>query len=192
MKKLYIATKNAHKINEIHDILLAVGIEAQGFPDLPEIEETGLTFEENASIKSEYLSKMTDKFVIADDSGIEVDALNNAPGVYSARYAGVHGDDKANNLKLLKAMENETNRKCRFVCVIALAKDGKTVKTFRGEVSGTLGYKEEGSKGFGYDPLFVTSCGKTMAQLSENEKNAISHRKNALEKLCLFFAGKHF
>lgn len=192
MKKLYIATKNTHKINEIHDILLDIGIDAQGFPDLPEIEETGVTFEENASIKSEFLSKLTEEFVIADDSGIEVDFLNNAPGVYSARYAGVHGDDKANNRKLLKAMENATNRKCRFVCAISLAKDGKTVKNFRGEVEGILGYKEEGSKGFGYDPLFITSCGKTMAELTEKEKNAISHRKNALKQLCDFFAGKHF
>lgn len=192
MKKLYIATKNTHKINEIHDILHDVGIEASGFPDLPDIEETGATFEENASIKSEYLSKITDEFVIADDSGIEVAALNNAPGVYSARYAGLHGDDEANNSKLLNAMKDETDRRCRFVCVIALAKGGNIIKTFRGEVEGILGYKCEGSKGFGYDPLFIIAGGKTMSQLSEKEKNAISHRKNALRKLALFFTEKNF
>lgn len=187
MKKLYVATKNAHKIKEIHEIMEEVGIDAAGFPNLEEIEETGITFEENASIKSDYLSKLTKEFVIADDSGIEVEALNNAPGVYSARYAGVHGDDEANNRKLLQEMDGKKNRACRFVCVIALSKEGKTVKTFRGEVSGTLGYECKGVNGFGYDPLFITQDGRTMAELTKKEKNSISHRKNALEKLSSFF-----
>lgn len=186
MKKLYIATKNGHKIKEIQDILTNIGFEVTGFPNLSEIEETGATFEENAAIKSDYLSKLTDDFVIADDSGLEVEALGNAPGIYSARYAGVHGDDEANNKKLLDETSKCENRNCRFVCAIALSKNGKTIKTFRGEVEGSLGYESKGENGFGYDPLFVTENGKTMAELTENEKNSISHRKKALESLKIF------
>lgn len=189
MKKLYIATKNGHKIKEIEDILKNSGFIVEGFPNLGEIEETGATFEENAAIKSNYLSKLTEEYVIADDSGLEVHALNNAPGIYSARYAGVHGDDVANNKKLLAETAECKNRACRFVCTIALSKKGATIKVFRGEVAGSLGYVSKGKNGFGYDPLFITENGKTMAELTENEKNAISHRKKALEYLKKFLLG---
>lgn len=186
MKTIYIATKNKHKIKEIQDILDDININAQPFPNFANIAETGTTFEENAAIKALKLSLLTQEFVIADDSGLELDALGGAPGVHSARYAGVHGDDKGNNAKLLQDMEGVDDRRCRFVCVIALAKEGAVIKTFRGEIQGTLGHKEEGENGFGYDPLFVTNSGQTMAQLTKNEKNDISHRRLAVEKLKIF------
>ena len=150
---------------------------------MPEIEETGSSFEENASLKAMALSKLITGYVMADDSGISVDALNGAPGIYSARYSGLHGDDKANNEKLLKDMENENNRTCRFICAIVLAKEGKIIKTFRGEVSGVLARIPCGSGGFGYDPIFVLPDGRHIAELSSDEKNAISHRNRALKAM---------
>ena len=181
---IYAATKNKGKIKEINDILNGSNFECRVFPELEDVEETGTTFEENASIKSNFLSnKLKDEYVIADDSGLCVDYLNGQPGVYSARYAGIHGDDNANNKKLLKEMENVENRACKFVCVISLSKNGKTIKTFYGELCGTLGYEEKGSNGFGYDPLFMLENGKTTAELSSEEKNKISHRYKALDQL---------
>lgn len=179
---IIIASKNKHKIEEINSILNGTGFNCIGSPiEYDDVEETGTTFEENASIKSDFLSlKLPNALVIADDSGIEVDALNKLPGVYSARYAGEHGNDKENNKKLLKDMEGIFNRSCRFVCVITISKNGKTLQSFRGTVEGTLGYEEKGDNGFGYDPLFVLPSGLTTAELPSNEKNKISHRYNAL------------
>lgn len=182
-KKIYVASKNLHKIKEISEILKSSGFETKGFPNLPEIEETGSTFEENACIKAGFLSKLTDCPVIADDSGLEVSALGGAPGVYSARYAGIHGDDEANNRKLLKNMEWEADRQCKFICVIALAFRGEIINIFRGEAVGMLGFEEKGDNGFGYDTLFITDNGKTMAELAPEEKNRISHRNGALKLL---------
>lgn len=156
---------------------------------MPEIEETGAAFEENASIKAAGLSRLTGGFVIADDSGISVDALGGAPGIYSARYSGIHGDDKANNEKLLKDMSGVSDRACRFVCVIALAKNGKVVKTFRGEVAGFLAESPSGAGGFGYDPVFILPDGRSMAELSAGEKNSVSHRRKALEALKAYLDG---
>ena len=142
------------------------------------------SFEENAKIKADFLSsKLKDEYVIADDSGLSVDALNGAPGIYSARYSGTHGDDKANNLKVLKEMQGIENRKCRFICAIALSKNGKTVKTFHGELEGIVGYEERGENGFGYDSIFLLPNGKTTAEIESEEKNKISHRYKALEQL---------
>ena len=112
-----------------------------------------------------------------------MDALNGAPGIYSARYSGTHGDDKANNLKVLKEMHGKENRKCRFICAIALSKNGKTVKTFHGELEGEVGYEERGENGFGYDSIFLLPNGKTTAEIKSDEKNKISHRYKALEQL---------
>lgn len=190
VKKLYIASKNLHKIREIREILKDSDFEADGFPDLPEIEEKGYTFVDNACIKAEFLSKLTDCPVIADDSGLEVLALGGAPGIYSARYAGIHGDDGANNRKLLKNMEWETERQCKFICVIALAFRGEVVNIFHGEVNGKLGLEEKGENGFGYDSIFITENGKTMAELSPEEKNIISHRRMALMSLKLFLKNR--
>ena len=182
--KIYVATKNQGKIKEINKILSDAGIECESFPNMEDVEETGVTFEENAKIKADFLSsKLKDEYVIADDSGLSVDALNGAPGIYSARYSGTHGDDKANNLKVLKEMQGIENRKCRFICAIALSKNGKTVKTFHGELEGIVGYEERGENGFGYDSIFLLPNGKTTAEIESEEKNKISHRYKALEQL---------
>ena len=151
-----------------------------------EIEEDGQTFEENSYKKAYEIMKVTGKTTIADDSGLMVDYLGGAPGVYSARFAGEECDDKKNNEKLLKLLKNQVgdDRKAKFVSVITLIfPDGETI-TARGECSGRIIGAEAGENGFGYDPLFVPDgyC-KTFAQLSEEEKNAISHRAKALETL---------
>ena len=185
MKRLLLATKNLHKIKEFSEILENVQVvsafEETGVKD--DIEETGHTFEENAKIKAEYLSKFTKQPVIADDSGIEVEYLEGAPGIYSARYAGVTATDEDNNKKLLAELKGVSNRNAKYVCVIALAQEGKTIKTFRGEVKGRIALEPKGENGFGYDPIFLTSSGRTMAELSSEEKHKISHRKKAIELL---------
>ena len=122
-------------------------------------------------------------YVIADDSGLSVESLGGAPGVYSARYAGNHGDDNANNKKLIHEMQGKKIRKCKYECVIALSKNGKTIKTFYGHIDGEVAEYEKGSGGFGYDPLFLLPNGKTMAEISIEEKNKISHRFIALNQL---------
>ncbi len=182
--KIYVASKNKHKLEEIRGILN--DIDVLEFDSLPDIEETGTTFEENARIKSEFLSKLVDYPVIADDSGICVEALNNAPGVYSARYAGENATDDDNNRKLLKEMDGISNRNCSYACVISLAVGGVEVANFRGEVAGELLNTAQGSGGFGYDPLFMLKDGRVMAEISNDEKNAISHRKKALEQLLIY------
>ena len=182
--KLYAATKNKGKILEINKILHDAGIECESFPNMEDVEETGTTFEENAKIKADYLSsKLKDEYVIADDSGLSVESLGGAPGVYSARYAGNHGDDNANNKKLIHEMQGKKIRKCKYECVIALSKNGKTIKTFYGHIDGEVAEYEKGSGGFGYDPLFLLPNGKTMAEISIEEKNKISHRFIALNQL---------
>lgn len=182
--KLYAATKNKGKILEINKILHDAGIECESFPNMEDVEETGTTFEENAKIKADYLSsKLKDEYVIADDSGLSVESLGGAPGVYSARYAGNHGDDIANNKKLLQEMQGKKIRNCKYECVIALSKNGKTIKTFYGHIDGEVAEYEKGSGGFGYDPLFLLPNGKTMAEISIEEKNKISHRFIALNQL---------
>ncbi|HBN82479.1 MAG TPA: non-canonical purine NTP pyrophosphatase [Clostridiales bacterium] len=186
MKKVVVATKNKGKLKEIKEILKefdfdVISMEEAGKFD--DIEETGGSFEENAIIKASHIQKLTDTMVIADDSGLEVDALNGEPGVYSARYAGEHANDLKNNQKLLEALKDvpEEKRTARFVCAIAVALDGQSVFTVRGTVEGLIEQAPVGTNGFGYDPLFyLPQHGKTMAQLSPDEKNKISHRGNAL------------
>ena len=181
---LYTATKNQGKIKEINEIMERAGIICKSFPNMENVEETGSTFAENAAIKADFLSaKLKDEYVIADDSGLSVDALNGAPGIYSARYSGTYGDDKANNLKVLKEMQGKENRKCRFICAIALSRNGKTIKTFHGELAGEVGYEERGENGFGYDSIFLLPNGKTTAEIENDEKNKISHRYKALKQL---------
>lgn len=186
-----VASNNAHKIEEIKTILGAVMPDAEfkamgEVGGLPEPEETGTTFEENAFIKAETIHAATGLPTVADDSGLMVDALDGAPGVYSARYAGVHGDDAANNAKLLRELAGvgEGGRTARFVSCVAFVAHG--VRTCGvGFCEGRVGFEGRGEHGFGYDPLFLPddTPGKTMAELLPEEKNAISHRRHAIEAL---------
>ena len=184
-KCIVVATGNAHKLKELGDIfggmVELVSMKDAGFRG--DIVEDGDTFEANAAIKAEAVARVTGLPALADDSGLSVDALGGAPGVYSARYAGDHGDDQANNDLLLKNMANETNRTCRFVCAMALALPGEETRVVRGECVGELLHERAGEGGFGYDPLFMYKTGKTFAEMTEKEKNAVSHRAVASEKI---------
>ena len=191
-RTIVVATGNAHKLTEIEailsEVLPGVRFVALGqLGDFPEPEENGTTFLENAIIKAEAAVDATGLAAIADDSGLVVDALDGAPGVYSARYAGVHGDDAANNAKLLANMEDveDAQRTARFMSVVALIDAAGMVLTGTGACEGTVGREERGEHGFGYDPLFLPqeTPGKTMAELTPEEKNAISHRFYALQDL---------
>lgn len=185
--KIVAATGNKHKIEEIESITKKFGMNVitkaeAGVGDL-EVEETGTTFEENSLIKAEAIMKATGMPAIADDSGLEADALNGAPGVYSARFSGEGATDESNNAKLLKLMENIPNdeRSARFVSVVTLCFPDGTVVAARGECPGTLRRSPRGDGGFGYDPLFVpVGYDKTYAEISAEEKNIISHRAKAL------------
>lgn len=184
--KVFLATGNKHKVDEIKAIFSGVkDIEIYSIKDgieIPEVVEDGQTFEENSAKKAMEIAKYTNMITIADDSGLCVDALNGAPGVYSARFSA-EGTDEANNKKLMEVMKNEKNRKCKFVSVVTLGKPDGRVYSFRGEVEGELLYKPKGNKGFGYDPYFnVKEYGKTLAEMPEI-KNKISHRAMALKKL---------
>ena len=191
---LYVATKNKHKLKEIGQIL--TGFEVVSAYDHitkdMDVEETGNTFLENASLKARTLSRMLDGYVIADDSGLSVDVLDGAPGVYSARFAGQNATDDDNNHKLLKVMQSvpDEARGASFICVIALAKGGMVEKTFGGICQGEVAREYKGSNGFGYDVIFRLPDGRHMAELSEEEKNSISHRNMALQSLKEYLEGK--
>jgi XTP/dITP diphosphohydrolase len=160
-------------------------------PEITPAEETGATFSENAALKAVGASRFFDGLVIADDSGLEVDALGGAPGVVSARYSGVGATDATNRAKLLAELgkTGDAPRAARFHCVIALARGGGVVATFDGAVEGRIMDMERGDGGFGYDPLFVPDgCGQTFAELSAAVKNSLSHRARALAKLAAFLA----
>ena len=185
--KIVAATGNKHKIEEIESITKKFGMnvitKAEAGVDDLEVEETGTTFEENSLIKAEAIMKATGMPAIADDSGLEADALNGAPGVYSARFSGEGATDESNNAKLLKLMENipDDERSARFVSVVTLCFPDGTVVAARGECPGTLRRSPRGDGGFGYDPLFVpVGYDKTYAEISAEEKNIISHRAKAL------------
>lgn len=196
-KTVVVASNNAHKIEEIRAILGPVlpGAEFKAMGEiggLPEPEETGTTFEENAFIKAQTIHDLTGLPTVADDSGLVVDALDGAPGVYSARYAGEHGNDAANNAKLLAEMADvpQGRRTARFMSCVAFVDKGVRVCGI-GSCEGTVGFEPKGTNGFGYDPLFWPddTPGKTMAELEPAEKNAISHRKHAIEALAGQLAG---
>lgn len=187
---LLLATRNAHKTREIQRILGPhfVVRDLSKHPEIPEIEESGKSFEENAALKAMAASKKLPELVIADDSGLEVDALNGAPGIYSARYAGERATDQENNDKLLHELERahagKDRRSARFRCVLALAREGRMLGTFEGVVEGTIVDSPQGHGGFGYDPLFLpTGLDKTFGELGPAEKDRLSHRASALEKL---------
>ncbi|MBQ3080617.1 MAG: ribonuclease PH [Clostridia bacterium] len=186
--KLVVATRNFGKIRELKALLgdkFDVSSMAEaGVND--DVEETGETFAENALIKAEALNKALGCAALADDSGLIVDALGGAPGVYSARYSGVHGDDEANNVKLLDALRDvPAPRTARFACAIALVRPGREKLIVEGTSEGKIAFEKKGEGGFGYDPLFECNQlnGKTFAQAGDEEKNLVSHRANAIRAL---------
>jgi XTP/dITP diphosphohydrolase len=189
MKEVIIATKNPGKAREFEHIFAPRGVEVRtllDFPEIPDVEETGKTFEENAILKAEAVSKILNKMVIGDDSGLMVDALEGRPGIYSARYAGEPKNDQANTAKLLKELSGvpEEKRTARFYCALAVAVPNQDTLTVSGTCQGRILDEPRGTNGFGYDPVFfVPEKGAAMAELSSDEKNKISHRANALKKL---------
>jgi XTP/dITP diphosphohydrolase len=189
---LYCATTNAGKLREFQ-VALRDSVPLESLPGLESIappEETGLTFEENAAQKALYYSKFCDGYLFADDSGLEVDALQGAPGVYSARFAGPNATDAANNELLLDRMGGVTQRAARFVCVIALAESGRLVHAFRGEVEGELLEAPRGTGGFGYDPLFFfPPFGCTFGEAPLDRKMEVSHRSQALRQMREYLDG---
>lgn len=189
MKKVIIATQNKGKAKDFEALFGPLGYEVLTLQDVAEdmdVEETGVTFEENAILKAEAVAERLQTTVIADDSGLEIDALNGEPGVYSARYAGGEKSDEANIDKVLGNLADvpEAERTARFRCVLAIAAPGKETKTFSGSCEGSILTERRGENGFGYDPIFwVPTEGKAMAELVPAEKAAISHRGNAIRSL---------
>jgi XTP/dITP diphosphohydrolase len=199
--EMVVATRNRKKLDEIRRILegIDVGLHMlDEYPDCPEVEETGRTFEENAVKKAREVASHTGRTALADDSGLEVDALAGAPGVYSARFAALDGtggevSDKTNTDRVLSKLGRipDTERGARFVCVIALARPGGDVRTFEGTVEGRIGRTPVGESGFGYDPVFYPEGhGRTFAQMKPEEKDGMSHRGKALRMLRQYLAGK--
>ncbi len=184
--RLVLATRNAGKVRELERILGGLDVElvdgaAAGLGD---VEETGTTFEENALLKARAGVAASGLVCVADDSGLEVDALDGAPGVRSARYAGAHGDDAANTALVLERMAGRADRTARFVCVAALVTPDGREETTRGTLDGTLTEAPRGSGGFGYDPILeVQGDTRTSAELSPDEKDAVSHRGQAFRAL---------
>ena len=182
--ELIFATHNNNKVKEVAQILPSYlsmkSLTDIGFFD--EIEETGKTFEENALLKAKTIFEKTGKNIFADDSGLVIEALNGAPGVYSARYAGT-GKDEDNIAKALKELDGKTNRKAYFISIFCLILNGKEY-FFEGRIDGAISTEILGENGFGYDPIFIPDgFSKSFAQMSAEEKNAISHRAKAVEKL---------
>ncbi|MGA2215056.1 MAG: RdgB/HAM1 family non-canonical purine NTP pyrophosphatase [Bryobacteraceae bacterium] len=184
--KLYCATTNRGKLREFQ-MALQNSFQVEPLPSLastPPCEETGNTFEQNAIQKALYYSKHASQFLFVDDSGLEVDALGGAPGVYSARFAGPNATDAANNQLLLDRMRGVGDRTARFVCVVALAESGRLVRIFRGEVEGRLTDEPRGANGFGYDPLFFYQpFGCTFGEAPLARKMEVSHRSKALQAM---------
>ncbi|MEH7483635.1 XTP/dITP diphosphatase [Neobacillus drentensis] len=189
MKEVIIATKNPGKAREFEHIFASRGIEVRtllDFPEIPDVDETGSTFEENAILKAEAVSQALGKMVIGDDSGLMVDALEGRPGIYSARYAGEQKNDQNNTDKVMSELKGlpEEKRSARFYCALAVAVPGQETITVSGTCEGRILEEQRGTNGFGYDPVFyVPEKGLAMAELSSDEKNKISHRANALKKL---------
>lgn len=191
MQQLVFATNNRHKLDEVEakikGRLKLLSLNDIGCTD--DIEETGLTFHENATIKSHHIWDKYKLSCFGDDSGLEIDALNGEPGVFSARYAGKHGDHNANINKVLDKLNNTDSRSARFKTVISLIWNGDE-HFFEGVVEGTIRHHRSGDAGFGYDPIFQPDgCAITFAEMTLEEKNSISHRARAIEKLLAFLNG---
>lgn len=186
MEKIVFATNNAHKLAELRQMLggrfQLLSLSDIGCHD--DIPETGSTFEENALQKARWVKERYGYDCFADDSGLEVDALGGAPGIMSARYAGTHGDSDANNARLLRELGDSTDRRARFRCVIALLQGDAPARFFNGSVEGEILHEAAGCGGFGYDPLFrPLGWNHTFAEATPDEKNAISHRGQAVKAL---------
>lgn len=187
--ELLIASRNQKKKKELETILSGFDVKLlslDDLPPLPEVEEDGLTFAENAIKKALTVARQSKLLTLADDSGLVVDALQGAPGIYSARYAGPDANDAKNNRKLLQALQEipDTERTARFVCVIALASPDGNVQTVKGSCEGRIDRTLHGAGGFGYDPLFIPDgYEQSFAELPAEEKNRISHRGMALQKI---------
>ncbi|WP_329385032.1 RdgB/HAM1 family non-canonical purine NTP pyrophosphatase [Streptomyces sp. NBC_01351] len=189
--RLILATRNAGKVSELHAILSDAGLPhelvgADAYPEIPDVKETGVTFAENALLKAHALAQATGLPAVADDSGLCVDVLNGAPGIFSARWAGRHGDDEA-NLRLLLAQLgdiDDTHRGAHFFCAAALALPDGTERVVEGRLLGTLRHDPSGTGGFGYDPILQPlGESRTCAEMTAAEKNAISHRGQAFRAL---------
>ena len=187
---ILIATKNEGKTKEFRQFFAQLGYKVENlnaYPDLPDVAETGLTFEENARLKAETIAELTGKMVLADDSGLKVDVLGGMPGVWSARFSGPDATDASNNAKLLHELAmvfEQKDRSAQFHCTLVMAAPGAQSLVVEADWEGYIATAPQGENGFGYDPLFlVGESGKTSAELSLDEKNKISHRAKALEKL---------
>lgn len=189
LPRLIIATRNAHKTAEIRAMIgdrFAV-LDVTAFPECPEIPETGTSFLENARLKALGISTVVDGLVLSDDSGLEVDALGGAPGVWSSSFGGEEGNHARNNARLLDEMAGESDRRARFRCTMVLAESGIELAHFSGTVEGRIIDEPRGAKGFGYDPLFIPEGhDATFAELGEEVKNALSHRSRALAQVIDF------
>jgi XTP/dITP diphosphohydrolase len=187
MKKIVLASSNKGKIKEFSEMFNKLGIQIipQSEFQVTDADETGVSFIENAILKARHCSTVTKLPSIADDSGLEVSTLDGQPGIYSARYSGIHGNDKLNTQKLLDTLGSSTERDARFVCAVAYVKhtnDPTPIVTV-GYLDGSITTEACGSRGFGYDPVFyVKEFGKTLAEISSEQKNSISHRSKALKK----------
>ena len=194
MRQIVFATNNAHKLSEARQILQPLGIDVLSLADInchTDITETGTTLDENARQKAVFIKEHYGYDCFADDTGLEVDALNGAPGVYSARYAGPGHDSQANMRLLLKNLEGKQNRRARFRTVVALI-EGSKVTMAGGECPGCITTEPAGSEGFGYDPVFRPDGFEiTFAQMDSSQKNAISHRGRAMTKLAAILACRH-
>ena len=188
-REMVIATRNPNKVRELKALLRVKGIRwhsLKEFPQVPQVPERGRTFEQNARQKALFVARATGCWALADDSGLEVAALGQAPGVRSARFAGRHGDDHANNAKLLRALRGvpDTQRDARYRCVLALASPEKLLAVTEGALRGRITDVPRGRGGFGYDPLFLLPRFKrTVAQLSAATKNRLSHRAKAAQAM---------
>ena len=190
MKKIVLASKNLDKVKEMRLALKDLPVEILSLADfdkIPDAVENGTTFEENALIKSKFFREQTGLACLADDSGLEVDALNGLPGVYSARFAGYHADDATNNQKLLDELKKvgATESIAAYRCALAFVDTDGTEILTSGKISGKIKTVAKGSGGFGYDPYFYIDASRTMAEISPEEKNQISHRGEALRQMIL-------
>lgn len=186
LPRLIVATRNAHKSAEIRSMIgdRFEVLDANDFPECPQIEETGTTFLENARLKAEGISRVVEGWVLSDDSGLEVDALDGAPGVWSSSFGGDEGNHARNNERLIAEMAGKSDRRARFRCTMVLAREGLEQANFSGTVEGRIIEAPRGAAGFGYDPLFIPDgYEQTFSELGEELKNTLSHRARALAQV---------